>query len=146
VPPVTEGLAPFLGGFTAAEGLFGAYGRDFSFAIQVASIDGETCELFQHVLGAGSVRVYERRRDHYDDEVVFVVRRLRDLVEVVVPFMDEHLPVSYKRVQYLAWREQLLDYWETRARRRRTCTIDGCDEPNRAHGLCRSHLWEHRRQ
>jgi hypothetical protein len=38
-------------------------------------------------------------------------------VEVVVPFMDEHLPPSHKRGQYLAWRAELVDYWEHRARR-----------------------------
>ena len=38
----------------------------------------------------------------------FIVRRMRDLVEVIVPFMDEHLPPSYKRDQYEVWRTALL--------------------------------------
>src|SRR5262245_9938993 len=41
---------------------------------------------------------------HYDDEVQFTVQATRELVEVVVPFMDAHLPESYKREQYLEWR------------------------------------------
>jgi hypothetical protein len=71
---------------------------------------------------------------------------LTDHVEVIVPFMDQHLPPSHKREQYLAWRAQLLDYWDNHARRRRPCTIDGCDRPQRAKGLCRHHYFvEYRR-
>jgi hypothetical protein len=59
-----------------------------------------------------------------------------------VPFMDAHLPPSYKREQYLAWRGRLLDYWEHRAKRVRPCTVEGCEKPRRAHGLCRHHLYK----
>ena len=92
-------------------------------------------------LGVGRLVWSPRRQPHYDDEVTFVVRRLRDLVEVVVPFMDEHLPASYKREQYLSWRAALLDHWEHGARRPRSCTQPGCDEPRRARGLCRRHYY-----
>jgi hypothetical protein len=44
---------------------------------------------------------------------------MRDLVGIVAPFMDAHLPASYKRSQYLAWRAELLDAWEHRSRRPR---------------------------
>jgi len=74
------------------------------------------------------------------------VQSQRQLIEVIVPFMDEHLPESYKRQQYLEWRAKLLDYWEHRAKRRRPCMVDGCAKPQRAHGFCRHHLWELRRQ
>ena len=70
-----------------------------------------------------------------------MIQSLRQLIEIVVPFMDEHLPPSYKRQQYLAWKARLLDYWEHRAKRVRPCTVEGCDEPRRAHGLCRHHLY-----
>jgi len=70
------------------------------------------------------------------------VSALADLVEVVVPFMDEHLPPSHKREQYLVWREELLAYWETKAKRRRVCTVDGCDHPQRAKQVCRRHYYE----
>ena len=76
--------------------------------------------------------------------MAFVVSRLGDLVHVVVPFMDEHLPPSYKREQYLVWRAELLDYWEHEAKRVRPCSVDGCDQPRRAHGLCRHHLYAQR--
>jgi hypothetical protein len=56
--------------------------------------------------------------------------------------MDEHLPDSHKRTQYLVWRAQLLDYWEHRARRRRPCTVAGCEQPQRAKGVCRHHYYE----
>lgn len=83
-----------------------------------------------------------RRRPHYDSEIVFAVQALRDLVGTIVPFMDEHLPPSHKREQYLGWRKHLLDYWENQARRVRPCGVDGCDNPRRAHGICRHHLFK----
>ena len=98
--------------------------------------------MSREFFGVGSVRRSARRKPHYDDEVAFVVGSARELVEVIVPFMDEHLPASYKRVQYFAWRERLLDHWEHRAKRVRPCTVDGCDAPRRAHGLCRHHLYQ----
>ena len=42
--------------------------------------------------------------------------------------------------QYLAWRDRLLEHWEHDAKRVRPCAAAGCDEPRRAHGLCRHHL------
>ena len=47
--------------------------------------------------------------------MVFAVRAFRELVDVVVPFLDEHLPPSYKRTQYETWRAQLLAYDAERA-------------------------------
>lgn len=100
------------------------------------------CELLQRLLSVGHIYDSPRRRDHYDDEVGYSVQSLRELVDVVVPFMDEHLPPSYKREQYFEWRERLLDYWEHRAKRKRPCTVEGCESPRRAHGLCRHHLFK----
>lgn len=68
-------------------------------------------------LGVGRVRTYPRRKAHYDDEVVYAVRAFRDLVNVVVPFLDEHLPTSHKRMRYEAWRTELLAYDAARASR-----------------------------
>ena len=45
------------------------------------------------------VRRYPGARAHYDDEITFTVRSLVDLVQVIIPFMDEHLPASRKRIQ-----------------------------------------------
>jgi hypothetical protein len=141
VPPATD-LAAFLAGFVTAEGTFGFVApRTFRFAISLGACDSEACDLLQEYFDVGTIHVFRRRRLHYDDEVTFQVRKLRDLVEVVVPFMDEHLPPSHKREQYLAWRGLLLDYWEHRARRRRPCRVDGCLEPSRAKGLCRRHYF-----
>ncbi|HEX2850896.1 MAG TPA: hypothetical protein VHN98_10100 [Acidimicrobiales bacterium] len=135
--------ARFLAGVVAGEGHFAhnVSKRAFRFAVALGATDRMTCELMLQFFGVGHVNEYPRRKEHYDDEVVFAVRRLTDLVAVIVPFMDDHLPASFKREQYEAWRADLLDYWEHRAKRRRPCTVDGCDEPQRAKGLCRRHYY-----
>jgi hypothetical protein len=109
--------------------------------VALGAADAGMCALLHEFLEVGHVRRYPRRRDHYDDEVVWVVRSLRELIEVVVPFLDEHLPASYKRDQYLVWRADLLAYWDGRAKRRRECTVEGCDRAQRAKGLCRRHYY-----
>jgi hypothetical protein len=136
-------IASFLGGFTAAEGSFIVTGRPltFTFSVGLGAADRDSCEMFRDFLGCGHLVWSPRRKPHYDDEVAFHVRKLADLVYVVVPFMDEHLPLSYKWQQFQAWRTQLLDYWEHSAKRRRPCTVEGCDEPRRAKGLCRRHYY-----
>lgn len=95
----------------------------------------------QSYFGCGSVVTYARRKPHYDDECTFVIQSIRDHVRVTIPFMDAHLPVSYKREQYLGWRTRLIEYWEHDAKRVRPCSVEECDEPRRAHGLCRHHLY-----
>ncbi len=142
VPPVTE-LAAYLGGFTAAEGCFVCTddGTRFSFAVGLGATDIVSCQLLSIYFGVGRIQRSPRRSEHQDDEVCFAVRSLRELVEVVVPFMDEHLPPSYKRTQYEAWRTRLLDYWEHDAKRVRPCSVEGCERPRRAKGLCRSHYY-----
>lgn len=136
-------MAAFLAAFVLAEGCFTGTsdGRRFRFSVGLGASDTGMCEALRECFDVGSVYTSPRRKPHYDDEVAFVVGSARELVDVIVPFMDEHLPPSYKRVQYLAWRERLLDHWEHRARRIRPCTVDGCDAPRRAHGLCRHHLY-----
>lgn len=120
-------IAETIGGFVAAEGTFisstvdaGRNGvrQSFTFAVALGSTDAAMCQLIASSLGVGRVRAYPRRAAHFDDETVFAVRAFADLVDVVVPFMDEHLPPSHKRTQYLAWREQLLAYDGVRRGRR----------------------------
>jgi hypothetical protein len=127
-PDLPLSLADHLGGVVAAEGTFSAAvaGRrvdgttrpTFGFAITLGSSDAVTAHLFHDVLGVGRIRRYPRRAEHYDDEVVFAVRAIPELVGVVVPFMDEHLRPSHKRTQYEAWRAELLAYDAVRARAR----------------------------
>jgi hypothetical protein len=142
VSPATD-LAPFLAGFVAAEGTFTRVGDPptFTFAVVLGGVDAGLCQTLRDFLGVGRVHRFARRKPDYDDEVCFQVRALRELVNVIVPFMDEHLPPCYKRVQYEAWRGKLLEYWEDGARRPRTCTVEGCDERRRAKGLCRRHYY-----
>lgn len=144
VRPATEALAAWIGGLVAAEGCFTATElpthRRFLYQVGLGASDSSTCEALREFFGVGRLVTYGRRKAHYDDEVTFVVTRLRDLVEVVVPFMDAHLPASHKRVQYEVWRSQLLSYWEHQARRRRPCRLDGCYSASIAHGLSRAHL------
>jgi hypothetical protein len=123
----TVALAEHLGGFAAAEGTFtravthvradGWPRLSVTFAVALGASDGCSAELLRAFLGVGRVRTYPRRRPHYDDEVVFAVRAFRDLVDVVVPFMDEHLPPSHKRTQYETWRRDLLAYDAARSTR-----------------------------
>ena len=144
--PATDGTGPFVAGFIAAEATFlNVRNRSFSCVVSLGATDRAAAELLHHYFGVGHVRWFARRKAHYDDEVGWTVKALGDLTSVIVPFMDVHLPMSHKRVQYLGWRTALLDYWEHRARRRGTCTVPGCDAPHRAHGWCRHHLYVFRR-
>lgn len=142
VSPATE-LAAHLGGFIAAEGCFVCTegGTRFAFAVGLSASDVVSCQLMYAYFGAGRIHWSPRRKLHQDDAVCFTISALPDLVETLVPFMDEHLPASYKRIQYEAWRTALLEYWEYRAKRVRPCTVDGCERPRRAKGLCRSHYY-----
>lgn len=140
--PATE-LAAFVSGFVAAEGTFVFSGRPpkFRFAVALGATDANACRMLACYFGVGSLTQWPRRKPHYQDEVTFAIQSLRDHLAVTIPFMDEHLRVSYKREQYLAWRAELLDHWEHHAKRVRPCTVDGCEAPRRAHGVCRQHLY-----
>ncbi len=142
MPPATEHIASFIGGFVAAEGTFSTTdgGRRYRFAVGLGASDAATCFGLQEYFRCGGIFRYARRKPHYDDECAFAIQSLLDHVEVTIPFMDVHLPISHKREQYLEWRAQLLSYWEHGARRVRACIVDGCDQPRRQHGLCRHHL------
>jgi hypothetical protein len=142
VQPATE-FAQFIGGFVAGEGSFVVTGLPptFTFAVGVSAADAALCERMQQFFGCGTLVRFPKRKPHYHDEVRYQVRSLPDLVGVIVPFMDDHLPASYKRTQYEVWRAALLDYWETEAKRRRPCVIPGCSETARALGRCRRHYY-----
>jgi hypothetical protein len=137
-----------LGGFTAAEGCFtssvaaGTGQRRYLFSVGLAAVDAGMCEAFRDHLTVGRIVRSPRRKPHYDDEVTYQVQALPDLVGTIVPFMDLWLPSSHKRKQFLAWRSELLAYWEHSAKRRRACGVEGCDQLSRAHGLCRRHYYE----
>jgi hypothetical protein len=139
--PVTD-VASFVAGLIVAEGCFTRTRNDFAFAVTLGSDDRGSVEALHAFLALGRLVEHRRRKPHYQDEVTFVVKALGDLVDVVVPFMDGHLPPSYKRQQYETWRNELLEYWDTKAKRRRPCTADGCEAPRRAKGLCRHHYYE----
>lgn len=106
-------LGAYLGGFIAAEGTFTratqAQRLTFALVVDLGASDTFSCQLLHAYLG-GTLHRYARRQPHHDDVVRFQVRKFVTLAEVVVPFMDEHLPDSHKRRQYLAWRHDLLDY------------------------------------
>jgi hypothetical protein len=116
VSPVTD-VAAFIGGFVAAEGSFVLSGRRFTFSVGLGAKDSSTCVSLEAFFQCGSVTYSPRRKPHYDDECTFAIRSIHDHLWVTVPFMDEHLPASYKRRQYLAWRTSLLEYWEHHARK-----------------------------
>jgi hypothetical protein len=145
VQPATDDLAAYAAGFVAAEGSFTQWSsptkRRFTFSVGLGAIDAGSCEMLHAFLGVGNITFSPRRKPHYDDEITFAIQSMRDHLAVTIPFMDAHLPESYKRQQYLEWRAALLDYWEHSAKRQRPCTVDGCEQARRAHGLCRHHLW-----
>lgn len=136
-------VAAFLSGFVAAEGSFNRTGNRFRFAIALGASDASMCKLFAEVLGVGYVVSVPRRQPHFDDETIFAVQGLRDLLDRVVPFMDAHLPPSKKRNQFLEWKRELIHYWEHDARRRRPCSVEGCSRTRRAKGLCRHHYYKY---
>lgn len=142
--PGTDELAAWVAGFVVAEGTFvhHAPSRTFTFAVALGAADAGTCEALRDFFGVGSIVRAVRRKPHYDDEVRFQVRSVPELVDVVVPFMDEHLPPSHKRTQYEPWRAALVAHWDETFRRRRRCTAAACPEPQRAKGLCRRHYYE----
>jgi hypothetical protein len=146
VQRVTDVVADFIGGFVAAEGCFTRSGNRFRFAVGLGASDTGMCELMHEMFGVGHLVRSSRRKAHYDDEVQFYVASTPELVNTVVPFMDVHLPDSHKREQYTKWRAATLEYWEHAFRRRKRCSVDGCEVPAKAYGLCRRHLWAIRRQ
>jgi len=123
VRPATEAEASYFAGFVCAEGCFIRTGNRFRFAVGLGATDSDSCDQLLRFFDVGMVSRSPRRRQHYDDEVSYQVQALAELVEVIVPFMDAHLPASHKRTQYLAWRAALLDYWEHDARRVRPCSF-----------------------
>ena len=150
MPPATDQVANYLGGLIAAEGTFTSWRTAtkarWTFAVGLAASDRVTVETLAEFFGVGSIHLSPRRKPHYDDEVTFAVQSMREHLAVTIPFMDDHLPESHKRRQYLAWKSELLEYWEHSAKRRRPCSVDGCETPRRAHGLCRHHLWTMRQE
>lgn len=142
VPPATE-LAAYVGGFTAAEGCLVCTegGTRFSFAVGLSASDLVSCELLLAYLGVGASTGHLDGRPTRTMPLVSPSAPCLSWCTSLVPFMDEHLAPSYKRVQYEEWRAELLEYWEHRAKRVRPCTVEGCEAPRRAKGLCRSHYF-----
>lgn len=107
----------FIAGFVAAEGCFTRFrghGQRFTFSIGLSAVDREILEAIRDFFGVGHVTTSPRRAEHYDDEVTYAVQSIPELLDVIVPFMDEHLPPSYKRQQYLEWRDALLHHARVR--------------------------------
>jgi hypothetical protein len=138
--PATD-LAAYIAGFVAGEGTFTGTKRRHTFAVSLGEIDAATCELLRAFFRVGHVYHYPRRKPHYDDEVSFQVCKTEDLVNVIIPFMDEHLPPSFKRQQYEPWRAKVMEFWDTGMKRRRQCTAEGCDRPQKGRGVCRIHYY-----
>lgn len=145
--PATD-QASLIAGFVAAEGCFTASGAGtrFTFQVGLGAVDRGACRQLQEFFGVGNISESPRRQPHHDDQTAFAVQGIHDLIGVIIPFMDEHLPPSYKREQYLEWRKRLFEFWDTKARRPRVrtsvCTADGCERLQRAKGLCRRHYYE----
>ncbi|MGQ0803647.1 MAG: LAGLIDADG family homing endonuclease [Actinomycetota bacterium] len=129
--PGIDDWAAFLAGFIAGEGCFSGHsnGNRFIFEVGLGAVDRMMCRALEDFLSVGHIYDSPRRKEHHDDQSAFMVQSLKDLVCTVIPFMDEHLPRSYQRAQYLDWHKRLLDYWEHKAKRVRPCTVEGCPRP-----------------
>lgn len=121
VLPARDLAAP-VAGFVAAEGHLGASGTGtrLRLAVGLAAVDEGSCQLLLELFGIGTITRSPRRRAHEDDEGSWQVQWPPDLVEVVVPFMDDHLPPSHERDRYEVWRAALLERWVT------GCRAGGC--------------------
>ena len=114
-------VAAFHVGFSAAEGCFTGNGRDVPLPRRPNAWRGCAILAVTSRFVAATEAALRRRG------AVHGAVGARELVEVVVPFMDAHLPPSHKRTQYLEWRARLLDHWEHRARGG-PCSVTGCGE------------------
>lgn len=109
----------FVAGFTVAEGSFTSSGDPprFAFTVALGAEDTAMCDALRAYFAVGRRYQYARRKAHHDDVSIFTVQSRRELLEVIVPFMDAYLPSSGRRRQYDVWRAKLVGRGVTPRRR-----------------------------
>ena len=114
---IDSGFANYICGFIDGEGCFSSYRqRDkydrFCFAIESDYRDRPLYEEIKEKFGCGTI--YERRRKslvnklncHY---VIYMVRNIKDIQNVIIPFFDVFKLRGLKYIKYRRWRERFLD-------------------------------------
>ena len=110
-------VADFLAGFVAAEGCFAHSGARFRLAVALADDDVAGVELLRAFTGVGTICRSPPRSERTKGAVIWAVQSRVELLDVVVPWLDDHLAPCHKRQQYEAWRAALLVAGRPRSRR-----------------------------
>jgi hypothetical protein len=144
-----------LAGLVAGEGCFtvgqlaprvdGSPRRRFRFMLTMADRDVAIVEALRRFIGVGSITHRPPPRPNHQPTVTYAISGRKSLREALVPFCDRYLLTSYKRTQYLRWREEFTAYeqhfpsnWGAGPS---PCSVPGCDKPVRGRGLCRAHYY-----
>jgi hypothetical protein len=115
------------------------------FQVAVASRDHAMLEALRQYLGFGSIRTTPPEREHWLPRSVYSVNSRRAHFAATIPFMEQYLLPSAKRVQYERWRDALIEHERAHPSKYgkgpSPCSEPGCDKPVRGRGLCRSHYY-----
>jgi hypothetical protein len=113
--------------------------------MKMADRETEALRDLHRVLGVGAISFQPARRAAWQPTATYGIHSRRALRTALIPFCDEHLLWSFKRSQYLVWRDQFQTYeahfpsnWGAGPS---PCSIPGCDKPVRGRGLCRAHYY-----
>jgi hypothetical protein len=146
-----------LAGFVAGEGSFfigtahpptrkdGSQRLRYWFAVTMAARDGALLTALQEVLGVGSIEASRSRNGRWLPTQRYSISSRRAHRNVTIPFFDEYLLQSAKRLQFDVWRERFDAYEREHPTRigygPSSCSVEGCARPVRGRGLCRSHYY-----
>lgn len=110
----TEPINYFLAGLIAGEGCFTKKSKlkGFSFSIKMADRDKEILEELKKIINAGYIYLYKKRKNLWEDECVFIIQSQIDIHTKLIPFMNKFLLGSFKRKQFLRWKEEFYTYYK----------------------------------
>ncbi len=146
----------FLGGLVSGEGCFsiGRRGLAFSdgsprlrfvFTVSMAVRDRPLLEALRERLGWGCINDAPARRGGWQPMSTYTVASNRAHHAATIPFGEQFLFPSAKRIQFEQWRDDLYAYERDRPTRYgkgpSPCSQPDCEQPVRGRGLCRSHYY-----
>jgi len=115
-PEFDEDFGNFICGFVAGEGTFvhrdgEGNKRRFQFSITLVEEDREILEQIQDYFGVGNLYTVDRGVEEWDQQVMYTVQSIGDLIGVIIPFFDEFsLRSTKKERQFEEFRSELEDY------------------------------------